>query len=53
MPVTIGEFEIVEPPAAPPAAAAAPPPPAPVLDVQQFQGLQQQWLEQALRTWAH
>lgn len=54
MPVTIGEFEVVDaPPATAPAATAAAPPVAPLLDVLALQRLQQQLQEEALRTWAH
>ena len=54
MPVTIGEFEVVEtPPTAAPAAAAAVPVAAPALDVLALQRLQQQLQELALRVWAH
>lgn len=52
MPVTIGEFEVVETPPATAAAATAPMA-TPALDVQALQRLQQQLQEQALRLWAH
>lgn len=54
MPVTIGEFEVVDAPSTtPPAAAAAAASPPPALDALGLQRLQQQLQEEALRTWAH
>jgi hypothetical protein len=54
MPVTIGDFEVVEaPPATPPTSTAPAPAAAPVLDMLALQRLQRQLQEQALRTWAH
>jgi hypothetical protein len=54
MPVTIGEFEVVNEPAAAPAAAEAPTSAAPAApDPLTLRQVVEQLQEQALRLWAH